>query len=208
MKNLTAIFMVLIGLIVNAQTYTFDYRLKIGSKRKTSSGYDFQPYTLIINSKNPEYDMGIHSNSYGAIGDKGKHIAYHFNYSQNKITERFDFKSYLEFTPKDELEIDHINVEKIDENKYSIKCFKKPNARRSVLDLIVSLKPSEDDLIRFYALDLSYNINTKIISSLKEKLQGNYVIEEYTANYKNGNRSHYFIEKLDKINLTLNIPNN
>jgi len=199
------LFLLLFAVCANAQTYTFDYKLKIGSKIKTYYGYDYEPYTLIVNSKNPEYDMGIFNNSYGHIGDDGKHIVYHFNYFQNKKIERFDFKSYLEFTPRDEFEIDHIVVEKIEENKYSIKCFRKPNSKRSRLDLVVTLKPSQDDLIRLYLLDLSDNISRKIVNALKEKLQGNYVVEEYTANHKNGGRSHYYIEKLEKIDLTLKI---
>ncbi|GAA5102968.1 hypothetical protein GCM10023210_44420 [Chryseobacterium ginsengisoli] len=206
MKNSITIFMVLIGLIVNAQTYTFDYQLKIGKKNKMSPDRNFEGYSLIIDSKNPQYDIGLHNNSYGALSDNDKHIAYHFNYSQNKKIERFDFKNYLEFTPQDEFEIAYIIVEKIEENKYSIKCYKEQNAKRPILDLIVFLKPYEDDLIRFYHLDLSHNIQTKIINSLKQKLNGNYILEEYTANYRNSN-SHYFIEKLDKINLTLSIPN-
>ncbi|GAA4148775.1 hypothetical protein GCM10022217_00090 [Chryseobacterium ginsenosidimutans] len=205
MKKIFLLFIFAIS-CVNAQTYTFDYQLKIGKKIKMSPDKNFENYSLLINSKNPQYDIGLHNNSYGALSDDDKHIAYHFSYSPNRRTERFSFNDNLKFTPQDEFEIDHILVEKIGENKYAIKCYKKQNAKRPVLDIIASLKPNEDDLIRFYYLDLSHNIQTKIINSLKEKLNGNYILEEYTANYRNCN-SHYFIEKLDKINLTLSIPN-
>ena len=110
---------------LNAQTYTFDYQSKIGKKNKMSPDRNFADYSLIINSKNPQYDIGLHNNSYGALSDDDKHIAYHFNYSQNKRTERFDFTNNLKFIPQDEFDIDHILVEKIEENNYSIKCYTK-----------------------------------------------------------------------------------
>ncbi|PVV50795.1 hypothetical protein [Chryseobacterium sp. HMWF035] len=190
---------------INAQTYSFDYKIVFSSyneknkKNETNMSY-------VLNTQNPFYHMQMFNNKNGVLHDyKEKICDMHFFrfYNQDKI--KYKFTNSETYITKDEKIINKIIVEKLDENKYIIKCFENEKSEKPNLELTLILKPENVDLIRFYFLDLSNNIHQKIISKLKEKLNGdyNYVIENYIVDYKNGFLRQYKIDKVEKINLKI-----
>ncbi len=200
MKKILLLLIFIIS-YTNAQTYTFDYKLKIGSNKNRDF---FKKYSLLINSANSKYKIAI-IDKRCFLSDYDKNINYHFQYSQEDTSEKYNFINYSDISSYKEVEIDHIKVSKIEENKYSIECFEKSNDKKSWLKLIVKLKPYNDDLINFYVLDMNHSIQNQITESLKKELTGNYIIEDYIIKYGNGGKWHYFIEKIDKINLKITI---
>lgn len=203
MKNFIRLFTLLIGFGVNAQTYTFDYNLKIRNiNTKTAKVYTTQ---YILSSENSNYSIYIHDDK-GTLFDSERNIIREFNYSKdvnNRVT--YQFFRHTPFRPTDEIKINHIIVEKIGENQYSIKCYSTKKNKSPNLELKVQLKPYNSDFIKFYCLDFSKNIHTKLTNSLKETLNGNfnYIIESYTVDYKNGAVNNNSLEKIEKINLTI-----
>ncbi|OVE54402.1 hypothetical protein B0E34_19120 [Chryseobacterium mucoviscidosis] len=150
--------------------------------------------------------MQIFNNKNGVLHDyKEKICDMHFFRFHNQDKIKYKFTNSETYVTKDEKIINNIIVEKLDENKYLIKCFENEKSEKSNLELTLILKPKNVDLIRFYFLDLSNNIHQKIISKLKEKLNGdyNYVIENYIVDYKNGFLRQYKIDKVEKINLKI-----
>ena len=203
MKNIIRIFVLLIGFGVNAQTYTFDYNLKIRNikpkgKSKISTGQ------YIFNSENPNYRIYI-NNDKGVLYDSERNIIGDFLYQKKSNKTIYQFTSFKDFLSGDERMIDHIIIEKIDENKYTIKCYPTEKNKHTNLELVISLKPAEKDLIQFYYLDLSNNIHSRLLKSLKDKLDGNYnyIIENYTTDYKNGIKTRNYIDEIQKINLKI-----
>ncbi|MDC8100045.1 hypothetical protein [Chryseobacterium rhizosphaerae] len=187
-------------------SYQFDYNLKLRSNQSAQKNIDF---TYIINSKEPLYGMYLYDDAKGAIFDNKENIRRNFNYRiKAKEIMIHQFLKETSFVSYDEIKIEHIIVEKIKENKYSIKCYPEKDNKNSNLELMVYLKPFNEDVIRFYYLDLSNHIQTRIIDSLKEKLNGNYnyVVERYTVDYKNGAISTNSLKKIDKINFRIEPP--
>lgn len=207
-KKIYSFIIFAIAVSINAQTnYTFDYRLDINNNHSFQSAKkNNTKISYLLNSKNPNYIIYLYPNKNGQLSDHEKNIVRGFNYStdiNNKTT--YQFFQHRSFRPADERKINHIIVEKIAENKYSIKCYPKKRNKTPNLELEVYLKPFGEDIIRFYYLDLSKNIQEKLTRSLKEKLDGNYnyVIESYTVDYKNGAISNNSLEKIEKINLKI-----
>jgi hypothetical protein len=187
---------------LRAQTYNFDYKIKIKHEHMEQSYY-------FLNSKDPSYKI-LMFNDQGSLWDskEEKSRRYFFNYSEKNSAKPFDFKEILEFIPTDELIIAKITAERLSENKYLIKSFKKENSKKTNLELIVNLMPFEADLMYFYFLDVSHNIQIKLMKALKDQLGGNYnyYISDYSINYRNGVKRHLFIEKIEPINLKVMIP--
>ncbi|WP_394665480.1 hypothetical protein [uncultured Chryseobacterium sp.] len=194
----------------NAQTYSFDYKIKFVNYKKNKN--DLQDCFYFVNSQNPNYSMYLYHNKNGAIRDCDKNICnvHKFEYMQNYEFNKYRFINSFQYEVKDEITITKIIVEKIDDNKYTIKCFENESSKKTNLELTVILKPENSDLVRFYYLDLSYNIQQKLIRSLKEKLNGNYnyIIEDYIVNYRQGVKRHYKIDNLEKIDLKIINANN
>ncbi|WP_312391991.1 hypothetical protein [Chryseobacterium sp.] len=188
-------------------TYNFDYRLDINNEHSNHSIKNNKiNMSYLFNSKNPNYILYLYPGNHGQISDYEKNIARRFNYFtdlNNKTT--YQFTQHLRFRPTDEIKINNIVVEKIGENKYSIKCYPRKKSKNVNLELEVHLKPYSEDFIKFYYLDLSQNIHEKLTNSLKEKLNGNYnyIIDHYTVDYKNGAISTDTLEKIEKINLKI-----
>ncbi|MCI3937453.1 hypothetical protein MQX03_09580 [Chryseobacterium aahli] len=211
MKNRIIItFILLIALSIHAQSYTFDYDLKIRcvnpkGKPKISTGQ------YILNSDNPNYKMHIRQDKTGVLIDKidsEKYIMYDFLHSKISNKNFFNFYPSREISYSDNKLIDHIDVEKIGENKYFIKCYPTKKSKHTNLEIIVNLKPIDKDLLRFYYLDLGDSIRQKLIDSLKEKLEGNYnyLIESFSTNYRNGYKTESYIDGIEKINLKIITP--
>lgn len=179
------------------QTYTFDYLLKTThvSERGTFTVH------IMMNSENPNYHMYIANNPAVLHDDK--------NNSRREIvyTNLYDETTYYFIShvknkkTKDELKIDHITVEKMGENTYSVKSFPGKKDRRANMDFTVHVKPADKDLIYFYYLDRPNSINLKLSAALKEKLNGNYIISDYTQNGKY--KFQHYVNQVDKINFTL-----
>jgi len=203
MKNTISIFILFYAISLSAQTYNFDYKLKIRNVNpKTAKVYTVQ---YILNSENSNYDIYVYGDK-GTLLDSERNITREFNYSidvNNRVT--YQFFQHTPFRPTDERKINHIIVEKIGENQYSIKCFPTKKSKTPNLEIEVQLKAYNGDFIRFYYLDLSKNIHMKLTNSLKEALNSNfnYVIESYTVDYKNGAVRNNSLEKIEKINLTI-----
>jgi len=191
------LFLKAIGLCIAQTSYNFDIEFFFKDSQKSSGTY-------IINSDNPNYFIYIYEKR-GTLYDYENNIVREFEYLETSNKKIFRFTSHEKFSPKDEFSINNILVEKVSENKYSISCFSKQNSIKPNLKLIVSLKPSNKDLIHFYLLDINYNIHKKIIESLKEKLEGNhnYIIDNYIVYYGKRNKHHHFLEKLNEIKLEI-----
>ena len=207
MKNIIRIIILLIGFGGNAQSYTFDYNLKIrninpkGATKITTGQF-------ILNSDTPTYEMYIRQDNGGVLIDKidnEKYILHDFLHSKISNKDFFNFYPSREINYSDNMLIDHIDVEKIAENKYFIKCYPTKKTKRTNLEIIVNLKPIDKDLLRFYYLDLGDSIRQKLIASLKEKLEGNYnyFIESFSTNYRNGNKTESYIDNIEKIDLKI-----
>jgi len=211
MKNKTiTLIVLLIGLSIHAQSYTFDYSLKVrginpkGATKITTGQY-------VLNSDNPNYEMHIRQDKTGVLIDKidsGKYMMYDFLHSKISNKDFFNFYPSREISYSDNKLIDHIDVEKIEENKYFIKCYPMKKSQRTNLEIIVNLKPIDKDLLRFYYLDLSDSIRQKLIASLKEKLDGNYnyFIESFSTNYRNGYKTESYVDGIEKIDLKIITP--
>ncbi|MGE8512363.1 MAG: hypothetical protein ACN6N7_06620 [Chryseobacterium culicis] len=121
----------------------------------------------------------------------------------------YNFISSQKLTSQNRFITDDIIVEKIGENKYLIqysRIFENINRK---IKLTIKLKPWDKDLIRFYYSDLGDDIDKMLLSSLKEKLNGNYdfIIESYTIDYKNGFKVTNSIKNVEKINLKIALQN-
>lgn len=204
MKKILFILSLISFYSFNAQSYVFDYRIEIGTTPELVNKTFY-----FLNSKDRTYKILLFDNL-GSLWDskEKKNRRYYFEYSKKNNESRYESTETLEFVPQDERSISKITVEKVDENKYLIKTFKNKRSKETNLELTVNLKPFEADLIRFYLLDLSYNINTKIIAALKEQLGGNYnyYISDCIVNYRNGVVREFFAEKVESINLKINAP--
>ena len=197
--------MLLIGFSVYAQSYTFDYKINFNSYNdKTKVSINESSY--IINSKNPLYEMHLFDKN-GRLWDHENNLLRIFNYNKVNNKSIYEFTSYQRKLILDnEKVINHIVVNEINKNHYSIKCFPKKENRNANLEMIVKLKATDEDLIRFYYLDLSYTIKNKLIESLKEKLNGNYnyIIESISVNYKkNSSKSNSHVTGVEKLNLKI-----
>ncbi|WP_313000512.1 hypothetical protein [Chryseobacterium gleum] len=206
-KILVFISLTIIVNIYAQINYNFDYRLDINNEHSNQSIKNNKiKMSYLFNSKNSNYILYLYPDNRGQISDHEKNIVRRFTYFtdiNNKTT--YQFTQHLSFHPIDEKKINHIVVEKIGENKYSIKCYPKKKNKKTNLELEVRLKPYNEDFIKFYYLDLNQNIHKKITNSLKEKLNGNYnyIIDHYTVDYKNGATSTDTLEKMEKINLKI-----
>lgn len=211
MKNkIITLIVSLIGLSIYAQSYTFDYNLKIRcvnpkGSTKISTGQ------FILNSENPNYQIYIRQDKTGVLIDKidsEKYMMYDFLHSKISNKDFFNFYPSREISYSDNKLIDHIDVEKIEENKYFIKCYPTKKSKRTNLEIIVNLKSIDKDLLRFYYLDLGDSIRQKLIASLKEKLHGNYnyFIESFSTNYRNGYKTESYIDGIEKIDLKIITP--
>ncbi|MDF2550847.1 MAG: hypothetical protein K0R77_122 [Chryseobacterium sp.] len=211
MKNIIRIIILFIGFGVNAQSYTFDYNLKIrcvnpkGATKITTGQF-------ILNSDTPTYEMYIRQDNGGVLIDKidnEKYILHDFLHSKISNKSFYNFTSIREINNNlEKRSIDHVDVEKIGENKYFIKCYPTKKSKSTNLEIIVNLRPTDRDLLRFYYLDLGYSIRQKLIASLKEKLHGNYnyFIESFSTNYRNGYKTESYIDGIEKIDLKIITP--
>jgi len=204
MKNKVITSLILfIGLSIHAQIYTFDYKINFNSyNEKTKVSTNESSY--LINSKNPLYEMHIFEKNGRLCDYENKTLRY---ISYNKVNNIYQFYSYQRklMLGNDKL-IDHIVVNEIAKNHYSIKCFPKKANKNAKLEIIVKLKAADEDLIRFYYLDVSYDMKNELIGRLKEKLNGNYnyIIESFSVNYrKNDTKSNSYITSAEKVNLKI-----
>ena len=204
MKYVYSVFFLIIIFLGKAQTtYTFDYKflIRINNDFANKSQY-------LINSENSNYCMYEYNNE-GKLFNYGSDEVTKFNHKIESGKSAYTFISSQKLTPNNELDIDHTIVEKIGENKYSIKCFSKLDNKKASLEITAKLKSQDKDLIRFYFSDLSESVHKKLIASLKEKLNGNYnfMIESYKIDYKNGFKISNSIKNVEKINLKMTFQN-
>jgi hypothetical protein len=199
MKKLLLLFLLIESFLIQAQIYNFDYALQIVGADKESKE-SIGNTLLMINSKDSHYDIKIEEGTSGILSDYNQNTDYRFhlkklNDSDYIFTGSFRYKTSQE-------NIGNIEIEKIEENKYKIKC------SRNNLEIVVTLRPAESDIIRFYYLDFYYYTQTKIINALKDKIGSNrnYYISEYTIKDNGGFPRHYKVEEIGKVNVEVINP--
>jgi hypothetical protein len=188
---------------ISAQlSYSFNYKLKLKSEEKFESVKNF--YQL-VNSKILHYNLYTANDINGDLIDTQRNTVAHIYIDKEDSKLKYDFLDHLKVPElyKYNINNDHISIDEIEPNKFSIKCYEE-DAKNPNLEFIVNLEPFEDDLIRFYNVTFNDDLHIKITNSLKEKLNENfnYYIREYTMKDKEGLKK-YSIEKPIKVNLNL-----
>lgn len=203
MKNAISIILFCISINTSAQiSYSFNYKLKIKPEKKSETARSF---CQLVNSKALQYNFYVADNMNGDLIDTQRNTVSHiyidkedkeFNYT---VLDHLKVPNLAKYT----MNSDRICIDQIKPDEYSIQCFEK-DADSPSLELIASLEPADDDLIRFYNITFDDDLHLKIINGLKEKLNGNfnYYIREYTMKDREGSRKHA-IEKPEKVNLNL-----
>lgn len=183
--------------------YTFDYRFLIKSSLSAINKSQF-----LISSENQNHIMYQYQNKTAKIFDNENNKFIELHHKTEFDKNIYQFISSQKLTGSHFI-IDNITVEKIGENKYLIKCFRSFENIKQVIKITVKLKPWDKDLIRFYYSDLGGDVDKRLISSLKEKLNGNYhyIIESHTIDYKNGFKMTNSIKEIEKIKLQIAFQN-
>jgi len=207
-KNLKAIayfLFIIMSCSINAQTnYSFDYKFLIKSSHSPINKSQF-----LINSENPKYIMYKYNDDISKLYDYENNEVIMLNHKTDPNKNIYNFVSSQKLTSQNRFITDDIIVEKIGENKYLIQYSRIFENINSKIKLTIKLKPWDKDLIRFYYSDLGDDIDKMLLSSLKEKLNGNYdfIIESYTIDYKNGFKVTNSIKNVEKINLKIALQN-
>jgi len=206
MKNAISIILFCISVSTSAQiSYSFNYKLKIKPEKESGSARSF---CQLINSKVLQYNFYVTDDTHGDLIDTQRNTVSHIYIDKEDKVFNYDVLDHLKVPnlSKYTTNNDRLCVDQIKPGEYSIQCFEK-DAADPGLELIVSLEPADDDLIRFYNITFDDDLHLKIINGLKEKLNRNfnYYIREYTMKDGRGSRK-YAIEKPEKVNLNLVNP--
>jgi hypothetical protein len=193
------LFILFATIMFKAQTYNFDYALQIMSSNKESEE-SVGNTLLMIHSKDPHYDIKIEGGISGTLSDYNQNTNYYFHFKKTNDLNYIFTGSFKYKTSKED--IGNIEIKKVEENKYKIKC------SRNNLEIVVTLQPTESDIIRFYNLDFYYYTQNKITNELKDKIGSNrnYYISEYTIKNDKGFSQHYKVKKIEKVNIEVINP--
>lgn len=125
MKKPVLIILFFISISISAQlSYPFNYKLKIKSEEK----FEFvKNFYQLVNSKTLQYNLYVANDINGDLIDTQRNTVSHIYIDKENNEFKYDFIDHLKVPKlyKYNNDNDHIFVNLIEPNKYSIKCFEK-----------------------------------------------------------------------------------